>query len=114
MILGSLQGCLSGGRSPPDSFPNYDPRPALTLELVTRTQQILPALMVVVRQAIAPRIHVLVLELVGEIERLECNGEVAVHIPGRRCVDSQGLGRAFDVVEVTTRNCRQVLIPISR
>ena len=41
------------------------------LELVAGTEHVLAALMVVVRQPIAVRIHVLILELVGEVERLE-------------------------------------------
>ncbi len=57
----------------------FRPRLARWLELVTRTQQETTTLVVVIRQAIAVRIHVLVLELIGEVERLKREGEVVVH-----------------------------------
>ena len=47
-------------------------------ELVAGAEQVLAALVVVVRQAVAVRIHPLVLELVGQVQRLERQVEAGV------------------------------------
>ena len=45
-------------------------------ELVARAEQVLPALVVVVREPVALRVDLLILELVGEVQRLEREVEV--------------------------------------